>query len=52
MIVLKQPENVEYFKYVDNITNDARYSWEIKSITDIKKEVYIQKKNFSPANWI
>jgi len=26
MIVLKQPENVEYFKYVDNITNDARYS--------------------------
>jgi hypothetical protein len=45
MLVLKQRENVEYFKYVGNVTNDARRSWKIKSITAKTKEVFVMKKN-------
>jgi hypothetical protein len=46
MIDQKQPENVEYFKYlVSMITNDARCTREIKSRIAMAKAAFSKKKN-------
>ena len=44
MIGQKQPENVEYFNYFDNITNDVRCACEIKSRVTMAKAALKNKK--------
>jgi len=45
MIDQKHPENVEYFNSLDSlITNDARYTWEIKYTTAMAKTAFNKKK--------
>jgi len=42
----KQPENVEYFKYLDSmLTNDGRCTREIKSRIAMAKAAFNKKKN-------
>jgi hypothetical protein len=51
MVDPKQPENVEYFNYCNSIiTNDARYTREIKSRIAITRAAFYKKKT-SPPNW-
>jgi len=46
MIEQKQLENVEYFKYSGSIlTNDGRYTCEIKSRIAMAKAAFNKKKN-------
>jgi hypothetical protein len=48
----KQLENVVYFNYFGStITNDARYTCEIKSRIAMAKAASIRRRLFSPANW-
>jgi hypothetical protein len=48
----KQPENAEYFKYLDSvITNDAKCIREIKPRIATAKAEFILKKTFSPVKW-
>jgi alkyl hydroperoxide reductase subunit AhpC len=48
----KQLEIVEYFNYLRSmITNDARFTREIKSTIVMAKAAFNKKKIFSPANW-
>jgi hypothetical protein len=53
MIDQKQPENVEYFKYLDSmITNDARCIRETKSRIAMAKAAFSKKRTlFLPAKW-
>jgi len=47
MIYLKQPENVEYFNYLGSIiTNNARYTREIKCSIAMAKAAFNKKKTF------
>jgi hypothetical protein len=47
----KQQQNVEYFIYgCSLITNDARWTREMKSGIALAKTTFYKKKNFSPAN--
>jgi len=48
----KQLENVECFKYLGSLlTNDGRYTCEIKSRTAMAKAAFNKKKTFLPAHW-
>jgi hypothetical protein len=47
-----QLEKVEYFKCLGiMMTNDAKYTCEIKSRIAMAKEAFNKKKAFSSANW-
>ena len=48
----KQQENVKYFSYLCRmITNDAKFTSEIKSGIATAKAVSTGRKLFSPTNW-
>jgi hypothetical protein len=52
MIDQKQPENVEYYNYLDSmVTNDARCIREITVTTVMQKQYSTRSRRFSPANW-
>jgi hypothetical protein len=51
IILLKQPENIEYLNYLGSMkTNAARCTREIKLRIAMAKAAFI-KQLFSPANW-
>jgi hypothetical protein len=52
MIDQNQPENVKYFRYIGSIiTNDARFTHEIKPRIAVTKEPTNKKYALSPENW-
>jgi hypothetical protein len=52
MIDQKHPQNLKYFKYVGSmITNDARYTREIKSRIAVAKEAFNKQQDLPLENW-